>query len=137
MGVVRSQSRVGVWSRLITGTWLALLSSLALADYGFNLQRPVTPTARRILELNNLIFVICVIIFVVVFAFMFYSIVVHRKSKGYKPGTFHDNVKLEMAWTVVPFVILVAMAIPSTATLLEMSDTSKSDMTVKITGFQW
>jgi cytochrome c oxidase subunit II len=137
MCVVRSPSRVGAVSRLIVGVWLALLSGLAPAEYGLNLQRPVTSTASRILELHNLILIICVIIFVVVFAFMFYSIIVHRKSRGYKPGTFHDNVKLEVAWTIVPFVILVAMAVPSTATLLEMSDTSKSDMTVKITGYQW
>lgn len=108
-----------------------------MADYALNLQRPVTYVAQRILNLHNLIFIICVVIFVVVFAFMFYSMIVHRKSRGYKPATFHDNVKLEMVWTVIPFLILVGMAIPSTATLIEMSDTSKSEMTVKITGYQW
>lgn len=136
MCVVRS--RVGTLSRLIFGAWLALLSGVALADYGLNFQKPVTSTATRILELHNLILLICVIIFLVVFGFMFYSIVAHRKGRaGHKAAMFHDNVKLEMAWTVIPFVILVAMAIPSTATLLEMSDTSKSDMTVKVTGYQW
>src|SRR6478752_484023 len=112
MGVVHSQSRIGTMSRLIVGTWLALLSGLATADYGLNFQRPVTSTAHKILELHNLIFFICVIIFVVVFAFMFYSIVVHRKSRGFKPASFHDNVTLEVAWTIIPFLILVAMAVP-------------------------
>jgi cytochrome c oxidase subunit II len=135
MRVVRS--RVGALSRLMIGAWLALLSGAALAEYGLNLQRPVTSTATRILELHNLIFIICVIIFVVVFGFMFYSMIVHRKSKGYKAASFNDNVRLEMLWTIVPFLILVGMAIPSTAVLLEMSDTSKSDLTLKITGYQW
>ena len=137
MVVARSVGRGQVLYRLLWGVLFAIAPAIATADYAFNLQHPVTTTARRILELHNLIFVICVVIFIVVFAFMFYSMIVHRKSKGFKPATFHDNVKLEMIWTVVPFVILVAMAIPSTATLIEMSDTSKSEMTVKITGFQW
>jgi cytochrome c oxidase subunit 2 len=84
-----------------------------------------------------LILWICVAIFVVVFGAMFYSIARHRKSLGAKPASFHDNVKLEVLWTIIPFLILVGMAIPSTATLIEMEDTSKSDMTVKITGYQW
>ncbi|MFL6651062.1 MAG: cytochrome c oxidase subunit II [Sulfurifustaceae bacterium] len=136
MHVVRSR---GVLARLIHGIplALALAPAFAAADYGINLPKPVTPIAGRIFELHNLIFSICVVIFVIVFAFMFYSIVVHRKSRGQKPATFHDNTALEVIWTVIPFVILVGMAIPSTATLIEMSDTSKAEMTVKITGYQW
>ena len=130
-------SKAGRFARLAVGAALGLWASLATAEYGYNLPTPVTPIGHRILELHNLIFVICLVIFVVVFAFMFYSIVVHRKSRGYKPATFHDNVKLELAWTVIPFLILVGMAIPSTATLIEMDDMSKSEMTIKITGYQW
>ncbi len=123
--------------RWIVGAGLASWATLASAEYGLNLQPPVTPIGHEILKLHNLIFIICLIIFVVVFAFMFWSIIAHRKSKGYKAAAFHDNVKLEVAWTIVPFVILVGMAIPSTAVLIQMDDTSKSDMTVKITGYQW
>ncbi len=123
--------------RLVVGAALGLWAGLAAAEYGINLQKPATPIAHKILELHNLIFVISLVIFVVVFGFMFYSIIVHRKSRGFKPATFHDNVKLEMLWTVIPFLILVGMAIPSTATLIEMEDTTKSDMTIKITGYQW
>lgn len=137
MCVVRRHSRRGVWTRLTAAAGLTLAPGFAAADYRLNFPPPVTSIGERILELHNLIMIICAIIFVVVFAFMFYSIIVHRKSRGYKPATFHDNVKLEVLWTVIPFLILVGMAIPSTATLLEMSDTSKSDMTVKITGYQW
>jgi cytochrome c oxidase subunit 2 len=135
MRVVRKLGR-RVPARLMCAV-AAAAPSVAIADYAFNFQRPVTPIAQRILELHNLIFVVCLAIFVVVFAVMLYSMIVHRKSRGYKPATFHDNVKLEMLWTVIPFLILVGMAIPSTATLIEMSDTSKADMTVKITGYQW
>lgn len=137
MVLVRSQSRGGVLSRLIAGLTLLLAPVMAFAEWGYNFQRPVTSIGERILELHNLIFVICVVIFVIVFGFMFYSMMVHRKSRGFKAATFHDNVKLEVLWTVIPFLILVGMAIPSTATLIEMSDTSKSDMTVKVTGYQW
>ena len=121
----------------VLGFGLWLVSSAAFAEYGLNFPKPVTSIGHRVLELHNIILLICVVIFIIVFGFMFYSIYAHRKSRGYKAAKFHDNVKLEVVWTVIPFVILVSMAIPSTATLLEMDDVSKSDMTVKITGYQW
>jgi cytochrome c oxidase subunit 2 len=137
MYVVRSLSRRGAWHRLIAAVGFALAPGFAAADYRLNFPPPATSIASHILELHNLIMIVCAVIFVIVFAFMFYSIIVHRKSRGYKAATFHDNVKLEVLWTVVPFLILVGMAIPSTATLLNMSDVSNSDMTVNVTGFQW
>jgi len=127
----------GIVSRLILGAGLWLAAPAVFAEYALNFQKPVTPVAHKILELHNMILLICVIIFVIVFGVMFYSVFAHRKSRGYKPAKFHDNATLEVVWTVIPFLILVSMAIPSTATLLEMSDTSKSDLTVKITGYQW
>ncbi len=126
----------GVVSRLILGGCL-WLTMPAFAEYGLNYQKPVTPVASRILELHNMILIICLVIFVIVFSFMFYSIYAHRKSRGYKAATFHDNTFLEVVWTVIPFLILVGMAVPSTATLIDTYDTSKSDLTVKITGYQW
>ncbi|WP_368428311.1 cytochrome c oxidase subunit II [Sulfuricaulis sp.] len=110
---------------------------MAFAEYGLNFPKPVTSVAQRILELHNMIIIICVVIFVIVFGFMFYSIFAHRKSRGFKAAKFHESTTIEVVWTVIPFLILVGMAIPSTATLIEMSDTSKSDLTVKITGYQW
>jgi len=127
----------GGMSHGVLGFGLWLVSGAAFAEYGLNFPKPVTSIGHRVLELHNIILLICVVIFIIVFGFMFYSIYAHRKSKGHKAEKFHDNVKLEVAWTVIPFVILVSMAIPSTATLLEMDDVSKSDMTVKITGYQW
>ena len=127
----------GIVSRLILGVGLWMAAPVVFAEYALNFQKPVTSVAHKILELHNMILLICVIIFVIVFGVMFYSIFAHRKSRGYKPAKFHDNATLEVVWTVIPFLILVSMAIPSTATLLEMSDTSKSDLTIKITGYQW
>ena len=109
----------------------------AMAAYDLNLPPPVSPIGEEILDLHNLIMLICLIIFVVVFSFMFYSIYAHRKSKGHKPAQFSHSTKLEIVWSVIPFLILVGMAIPSTATLIRMEDTSKAELTVKITGYQW
>jgi cytochrome c oxidase subunit 2 len=123
--------------RLVLGLGLWFAAPATFADYALNFQKPVTPVAQKILELHNMIILICLVIFLIVFTVMFYSIYAHRKSRGYKPAQFHENAKLEVIWTVIPFLILVSMAIPSTATLLEMGDTSKADLTVKITGYQW
>ncbi len=125
------------WSFAL-GIVSAFFSSLAFADYGINLPPPVTPIGREIFELHNLIFLICVGIFIVVFAFMFYSVWAHRKSRGAKAATFHESTTVEIIWTTIPFLILVGMAIPSTATLLKMEDTrTEADMVVKVTGYQW
>lgn len=126
----------GVVSRLILGLSLGFAVP-AFAEYGLNFQKPVTPIAHTLLELHNLILIICVVIFIVVFGFMFYSIFAHRKSRGHKAAQFHENTTLEVIWTVIPFLILVTMALPSTATLIKMDDTSQSDLTVKVTGYQW
>jgi cytochrome c oxidase subunit II len=137
MYAVRSPSGRGMRYRRITAAGLAGMPGLAMADYRLNLPPPVTPVATDILDLHNLVLIICTVIFMLVFAVMFYSIVRHRKSRGFKAATFHDNLKLEVLWTVIPFFILVGMAIPSTATLISMSDVSKADMTVNIIGYQW
>ena len=123
--------------RVTSAVSLFFVSTLAFAEYGLNLPPPVTPIARDILDLHNLILIVCAIIFVVVFGAMFYSIFAHRKSRGHKAADFDESMKAEIAWTIVPFFILVGMAIPSTATLLRMDDFTESDLTVKITGYQW
>ncbi|MFV1993032.1 MAG: cytochrome c oxidase subunit II [Acidiferrobacterales bacterium] len=119
------------------GAGLLLLPGLAMAEYALNFQAPVTEIARDVFELHTLILKIVIVIFIVVFAVMFYSIFAHRKSRGHKAANFHESTTVEVFWTIIPFIILVAMAIPSTATLLKMDDTSGSDMTVKIVGYQW
>ena len=103
----------------------------------YNLQPPQTIIAREIYDLHTLIFLICCVIFVVVFGAMTYSIIKHRKSVGHKAEQFHENTTVEIIWTIVPFLILIGMAIPAAKTIIEMKDTSSPDMTIKVTGHQW
>ncbi|MGH8670670.1 MAG: cytochrome c oxidase subunit II, partial [Burkholderiales bacterium] len=116
---------------------VALFRSTANAEYAINLPEPVTDIARQIFDLHTLILWVCVGIFVVVFGAMFYSVLKHRKSVGHQAAHFHENTTVEIIWTVIPFIILVGMAYPATKTILSMKDTSDSDMTIKITGYQW
>jgi cytochrome c oxidase subunit 2 len=102
-----------------------------------NLHPPVTSIAADQRWLHYFMLVICLVIFVAVFGVMFYSIYKHRKSKGAKPANFHESVNVEIAWTVVPFVIVILMALPATKTVVAMKDTSGADLTIKATGVQW
>ncbi|MFE8647214.1 cytochrome c oxidase subunit II [Sphingomonas sp. NCPPB 2930] len=102
-----------------------------------NLQTPVTKIAEEQYFLHTMMLVICTVIFVAVFAVMFYSIWKHRKSKGYKPANFHESVTVEVIWTIVPFVIVVLMALPATKVLVAQKDTTNADLTIKTTGYQW
>jgi len=115
----------------------ALAPALARAQWEWNLQPPVTPIAQQMFDLHSYIFWICVVIFVLVFGVMFYSIYKHRKSVGHQAAQFHENTTVEIVWTVIPFLILVFMAWPATKTILAMRDTSGSDITIKVTGYQW
>jgi cytochrome c oxidase subunit II len=102
-----------------------------------NMHRGVTPVSRAMYDLHMIAIVICAIIGVVVFGLMTYSLIHHRKSKGYVPATFHDNFRLEIVWSIIPFLILFGLAIPATKVLIKMSDTSNADVTIKIVGYQW
>ncbi|OED35574.1 cytochrome c oxidase subunit II [Chromatiales bacterium (ex Bugula neritina AB1)] len=97
----------------------------------------VTPISQEVYGLHMLIFWICCVIGALVFAVMFYSIYMHRKSKGAKAADFHESTLVEIIWTAVPLIILVAMAIPAARTLIAMEDTSNAEVTVKVTGYQW
>lgn len=122
---------------LISVVALLLFPVLASAEWGLNFQQPASELAHDVYSLHMLIMMICVGIGVVVFGAMFWSIVMHRKSRGYKPAKFHESTTVEIIWTAIPFLILVSMAIPSTATLLKMEDTKDAEVTIKITGYQW
>jgi cytochrome c oxidase subunit 2 len=102
-----------------------------------NLQTPVTQIAEQIYSIHNLMLYICLAIFVAVFGVMFYSILKHRKSLGHKPATFHESTTVEILWTIVPFFIVIGMALPATKTLVAMKDTANADITIKATGMQW
>lgn len=116
---------------------LCLMVGTAHAELNFNLQSPATPIAQQIYDLHTLILLVCMFIFVVVFGFMFYAIFRHRKSVGHKAAFFHENLKLEIFWTIIPFLILIGMAYPATKTVLAMKNTGQPDMSIKITGRQW
>jgi len=102
-----------------------------------NLHPPVTKIAEDQHYLHWLMMIICMVIFVLVFGVMFYSIWKHRKSVGHQPASFHESIKVEIAWTVTPLIIVVLMAIPATKTIVTSKDTSNADITIKATGYQW
>lgn len=102
-----------------------------------NLPQGVTPIAQDIVWIHWMMLIICAIIFVGVFGVMFYSIIHHRKSRGAVAAKFHEHVGIEVAWTVIPFLIVIGMALPATRTVVAMKDTTSADLTVKVTGYQW
>ena len=122
---------------IFIGALLALFPAIASAAYQMNLQPPVTRIAGEIYELHTLMMIIIVIVFLLVFSVMFYSIFKHRKSVGAKAAQFHESTTVEIIWTVIPLVILVGMAWPATKTVLALKDTSNPDITIKATGYQW
>jgi len=102
-----------------------------------NLPPAVTAIAREQQWLHWFMLILCTVIFVAVFAVMFYSIWKHRKSRGHKPAAFHESVTVEIIWTVIPFIIVILMALPATKVVVAMKDTSNADLTIKATGMQW
>ncbi|KFE45863.1 cytochrome c oxidase subunit II [Pseudomonas syringae] len=122
-----------VWMGLL----LWLIFGQAHAAWTVNMAPGATETSSAIYDLHMTIFWICVVIGIVVFAAMFWSIIVHRRSTGQQAAHFHENTKVEIMWTIVPLLILVVMAIPATKTLIQMYDTSESDVDIQITGYQW
>ncbi len=123
--------------RVFSAAALALFAPLAGAENQVNMSPGVTEIGANIFELHMLIMWICVVIGVLVFGAMFYSIYAHRQSKGHQASQFHESTKVEVAWTVVPFLILIAMAFPATSTLLEVYDNDESELDILITGYQW
>ncbi len=125
------RQRVGIAG----AAWAA--SQPVLAEYAYNLQVPASKVAQDVFDLHNLIMLVCLGIFIVVFGTMFYSLLKHRKSAGHKAAHFHENTTVEVIWTVIPFVILMGMAYPAAKVVIDMKDTSNPDMTIKVTGYQW
>lgn len=120
--------------------WLLLVSmfaNTAWADSAINLTKGVTAISNEVYGLHMMVLYICIAIGIVVFGAMFWSIAFHRKSKGAKAADFHESTKVEILWTVIPVIILIAMAVPATSTLIAMEDNSNSDITILVTGSQW
>jgi len=115
----------------------AVLPSLVMAQNQVNMTPGATEVGGEIYDLHMLIMGICIVIGVLVFGVMFYSIIFHRKSRGVTPANFHESTSVEIAWTVVPFLILIGMAVPATSTLLEVYNSDDAELDVLITGYQW
>ena len=129
---------------LLAGATLATSAALAVnnlpggpAVNQLDLHPPVTKIAGDIQSLHFWMLVICVVIFVAVFGVMFYSVFMHRKSKGHKAANFHESVAVEIAWTVVPLLIVIGMGAGATKGVVAMKDTTNADLTIKATGYQW
>ena len=117
---------------------LSLYPSRAFSDWdALNMTEGVTQVSRDVFELHMLIFYICVAIGAVVFSVMFYSLFRYTKKRNPNPSTFHESTKLELAWTVVPFLILIAMAVPASKTLTEIYDDEEGEINIQVVGYQW
>lgn len=127
---------LAVW-RVLTGICLLFISFASYASMQWNMPKGVTEVSRDVHQLHMTIFYICVIIGILVFSVMIWSIIHHRKSKGFKAAHFHENTTVEIVWTTIPFLILIGMAIPATSTLKSMYDTQEADIDIQITGYQW
>ena len=122
----------------ITIAAVLLVASPIKADwFALNMTRGITDISNEVFELHMLIFWICVAIGVVVFAVMFYSMYAHTKKKNPVAATFHESTKVEIAWTIIPFLILIAMAIPASKTLVKIYDDEAGDINIQVTGYQW
>ncbi len=129
---------------LTFGATLATSAAMAVNDlpggpavHQIDLAPPITDIARDQQTLHYVVLVICLVIFVGVFGVMFYSILKHRKSVGHKSANFHESVAVEIAWTIVPFLIVIGMGAMATRTVVAMKDTTNADLTIKATGYQW
>jgi cytochrome c oxidase subunit 2 len=129
----------GIWTGALMATSAHAVNDLpgGPAVNQLNLHPAVTKIAEEQHWLHGFMMIICVVIFIAVFAVMFYSIWKHRKSVGHKPATFHESVTVEILWTLAPFIIVILMALPATKVLVASKDTTNADLTVKVTGYQW
>jgi cytochrome c oxidase subunit 2 len=121
--------------------WMGILLwavfSQAQAAWTVNMAPGATDVSRAVFDLHMITFWICVVIGVVVFGAMFWSMLIHRRSTGQQPAHFHESTTVEVLWTLIPLVILVVIAIPATKTLINIYDTTESELDIQITGYQW
>ena len=129
----------GAWSSTVAFTVAHATGDLAggPAVNQLNLHPAVTKIAEEQAWLHWFMLIVCTVIFLMVFGVMFYSIWKHRKSVGHKAATFHESVTVEIVWTIVPFIIVILMALPATKVIVAMKDTTNADLTIKATGMQW
>ena len=124
-----SYALFGLMAGFTGGAWATVRSKV-------NMPQGVTEISREVYDLHMLVLWICVVIGVIVFGAMLFSIIFHRKGKR-EAAHFHENLTLEIGWTVVPFILLFVMAVPAARTLIKMEDASNSEITIQVTGYQW
>jgi cytochrome c oxidase subunit II len=143
MNILMTRQR---WPRALSGlaALVCALPALAVKDLPggpavnqLDLHPPASKMAADIIVLHDGMLIVCLVIFLAVFGVMFYSIFKHRKSKGHPAANFHESVAVEIAWTVVPFLIVIGMGVAATKTVVAEKDTSNADLTIKATGYQW
>jgi cytochrome c oxidase subunit 2 len=135
------------WNKVLPALAAAATTAPALAQVKdlpggpavnqLDLHPPASKMAADIITLHDGMLIVCLVIFIAVFGVMFYSIFKHRKSKGHQAANFHESVSVEIAWTVVPFIIVIGMGFAATRTVVAQKDTSNADLTIKATGYQW
>lgn len=123
--------------RSVVTSLVTLFSTHTIAAPLLNMTRGVSPVSQEIHHLHMIILWVCVGIGVLVYGLMVYAILLHRKSRGHKAASFHESTTVEIIWTIIPFIILIAMAVPATKTLINLHDTSNADITIKVTGHRW
>lgn len=126
-----------IWKAAAAVGLVFAITGTARAEWALNMPTGVTPLSREVYNLHMLIFVICVLIGIVVFGAIVWSLIYHRKSKGHEARQFHESTRVEIAWTIVPFLILIMMAIPAARVMVTMEDSRAPGLTVKVTGYQW
>lgn len=125
------------WRKIALASAILGLPGTAMAEWGLNLTRGATSYANVVYDLHMLVLGLCVVIGVVVFGAILYSVIAFRKSAGAKAAQWHESTKVEILWTIIPFLILIGMAVPATHALIMMENVSNADMTIKVTGYQW
>jgi cytochrome c oxidase subunit 2 len=135
--VKRILFKVGTMLTALMTTRVFAETTDKIDQYTLNMRKGVTDISAEVYDMHMLMFIICIVIGAGVFTVMFVSMYFHRKSRGAKPANFHESVKVEIAWTIIPFIILIAMAFPATKLLINMEDASEPDVTILVTGSQW
>jgi cytochrome c oxidase subunit 2 len=135
--VKRILFKVGTMLSALMTTKVFAETTDKIDQYTLNMRKGVTDISAEVYDMHMLMFIICIVIGAGVFTVMFVSMYFHRKSRGAKPANFHESVKVEIAWTIIPFIILIAMAFPATKLLINMEDASEPDVTILVTGSQW
>jgi len=124
--------------RFVIASCLFLVSISSYAsEWALNMIPGVTPVSKVQHTLHMTMLIVVTVIGILVFSVMIYALVRHRKSRGVKAATFHENIQIEVIWTVIPFIILTVLAVPATKALILLHDTSKSDITITVKGYQW